>query len=291
MMPKTPVLALRICCLALVLSFLGGCGEGTTRPPTEDQVALFGYLYVGEAIHPENGILLSRTRPIDQAYDPAEALVKDALVTLQKEGSARVDTLRLTNSGTYSNLGVMIDSLTTYHLTAVIPGGPTLRASTTTPRPFRLSRQPRAATEGPMVHAEIADSFPIVARCADPEQIFLVDVYCLENWEDARYISPVGPHDHPQSYQEYGAADNPPRHINTYFRLRNLKLTDEGYLISFYGDMMAFYGTYDVGVYAIDANYYSYLYRDHPERNAGVIGGIGVFGSASRRTFRVEAAE
>jgi hypothetical protein len=54
---------------------------------------------------------------------------------------------------------------------------------------------------------------------------------------------------------------------------------------------MAFYGQYEVGVYSIDDNYYNYLYRDHPERNGGVTGGVGCFSSACRKTYRVRVIE
>ena len=49
-----------------------------------------------------------------------------------------------------------------------------------------------------------------------------------------------------------------------HFRLKDLGVGEAGYRISFYGDMMAFYGEYLIGVFSIDQNYYNYLYRDHP---------------------------
>ena len=142
-----------------------------------------------------------------------------------------------------------------------------------------------------MRHAAIADSFPLVVSCPDPEQIFLVDVYCLEEYQNARYVHKIGPADHPKDYDEYGGDNGEPRHIQAYFRLKDLGIGEAGYRISFYGDMMAFYGEYMVGVFSIDQNYYNYLYRDHPELNGGINGGIGVFGSACRQQYHVKSVE
>jgi hypothetical protein len=170
--------------------------------------------------------------------------------------------------------------------------GKKVTATTTTPRAFATPREPRPDSVGVMPQSTIAESFPIVVACSDPEQVFLVDVYCTEDWQGARFIHRLGGgQDTPGSYDEYGGANGEPRHISRYFQLRNIPASDEGYLISFYGDMMWFYGRYQVGVFSIDENYYNYLYRDHPELNGGVRGGIGVFGSACRRQYQVKVVE
>jgi hypothetical protein len=55
--------------------------------------------------------------------------------------------------------------------------------------------------------------------------------------------------------------------------------------------MMVFYGRQQVQLLSIDDNYYNFLYREHPEESGGIIGGIGVFGSAYRKDYRVEVQE
>ncbi len=104
----------------------------------------------------------------------------------------------------------------------------------------------------------------------------------------------------PTDFTEYGGASGPPRHIFSYFRVKDIEHADPDgsdgplptvYRITWYGDMMAFYGKQEVGIFAIDANYYNYLYRDHPELNGGITGGIGVFASACRKQYFVYAKE
>ena len=134
----------------------------------------------------------------------------------------------------------------------------------------------------------LQQQYPVLVTCDDREQVLLTDVYCLEDWHTARFIYPIGPKDNPHSFDEYGGDDKEPRHIHAFFRARDVVQLDGRYLVDFYGAMMAFYGRYTVHISAIDANTYAYLYKDHPEENGGVVGGIGVFGSACRRTWSVQ---
>lgn len=273
-----------------LLAWLAGCAGDTTHPGQREEIALFGYLYVGEAVTDTNAIYLTRTTDISQVYDSEDAAVLDARVTLRNERTGIVDTLRMVGPGLYANPGVTILPRTTYSLSAEFDDGRRVSASTTTPDAIEILSGPRELP-GVMSHPSIPGSFPIVLRCPDPEQILFVDVYCLEGWQDAIWIHPFGNEDSPKDYTEYGGDDGQPRHIFSYFRAKDIDHEDDVYTISFYGDMMWFYGRQQVGVFAIDANYYAYIYRDHPELNGGVVGGIGVFGSASRRQYLVKAVE
>lgn len=275
--------------VVLLPLLLSGCGGAPTKPEYVEQIAVSAYLYVGETVSRANVILLTRTRPVDEYYDADEAAIRDAIVTLRADDTALEDTLRMVAPGCYANAAVVIRPLTTYHLKAQV-GGTTITASTTTPIAFNVLHAPLVMPDV-MRQSAIADSFPLVVSCGDPEQVFLVDVYCLEDWQNARSVLTFGVGNSPSNYAEYGGDNGEPRHISTYFRLKDLGADEAGYRISFYGDMMAFYGEYLVGVFSIDQNYYNYLYRDHPELSGGIIGGIGVFGSACRRQYHVKTVE
>jgi hypothetical protein len=275
--------------VVLLPLLLWGCGGAPTKPKYVEQIAISACLYVGEAISDSNAIVLTRTRPVDEFYDASEAAIRNAVVTLRADDATLEDTLRMVAPGRYANSAVVIRPRTTYHLEARV-GRTTLAASTTTPIAFDVLRAPRVLPDV-MRHAAISDSFPLVVTCSDPEQIFLVDVYCLEAYTNARYVHRMGTAEHPKDYEEYGGDNGAPRHIKAYFRLKDLGPSEGGYRISFYGDMMAFYGRYQVGVFTIDLNYYNFLYRDHPELSGGISGGIGVFGSACRRQYPVMTVE
>jgi hypothetical protein len=271
--------------LGLTLTALAGCAGDTTAPPTRREISVFGYLYVGEAITEENALRISEVRPIDDYYDPAEAAISGAVVTLQKHGGAP-DTLPMVRPGYYANPEVVIDSQTSYDLRVLIPGRAPISATTATPTAFVTHREPRVLP-GSMRIGDIPDSFTIALSCENPEQMLLLDVYCQENWQDARYIDPPGSHDHPDDYDEYGKNNGEPRHNFGYFRFKNLEKEGDDRLVNFYDAMMVFYGRYTVTLLAMDDNYYRYLYLDHPEENGGIVGGIGVFGSACRTQYQV----
>ncbi len=271
---------------AIAALLLAGCSP-STRPAFERDVVVFGYLHVGEAVTDSNAISVSETRPIDSDYDPAEAAVSGALVTLQADGAAAPDTLAMVAPGRYANPALRIAPLTTYRL-VVRTGDRIVTASTTTPAPITFLREP-VEVPGTMAQAAIGDSFPIVVAGPDPTQIVLLDLYCLEDRANAVYVHPVADHEVPKNDREYGTPNGPPRHVLAYFHLGDLVPVPGGWRAGFYGDMMVFYGRYRVSMYAIDDNEYQYLYRDDPERHGGIVGGIGVFGSVSGRAWTVDA--
>ena len=271
---------------ALVAMLLPGCGGSPTRPKFVEETTVFATLFVGEPMTADIGLSIMHTRPVDRPYVLEEAAVRGAVVLLQAEGAAAPDTLKMAFAGRYSNSSVVIAPRTTYHLT-VLEGSRTLTATTTTPAAFTVSREP-LAVPATMAHASIGGAFPIVLDGPDPEQIMLVDTYCQESRENAHYVHPIGDHDVPKDDKEYGGAQTPPRNTLFYFRLDDLPPDPAGFRLGFYGDMMQFYGRYTLGLYAIDTNYYNYLFRDRPETHGGVVGGIGVFGSAARRTWHVK---
>jgi hypothetical protein len=269
---------------------LAGCAGDTTHPGQRDEIALFGYLYVGDSVTVDNAIYLTRTTDITRGYEAGDAAILDAHVTLRNESAGIVDTLRMVGPGLYANPGVTILPGTTYSIAAELEDARRVSATTTTPEAIEILSGPKELP-GEMSHPSIPDSFPIILRCPDPEQILIVDIYCLEDWRDAIWIHPFGNEDGPKDYAEYGGDNGQPRHIFSYFRAKDIDHEGDVYTIGFYGDMMWFYGRQQVGVFAIDANYYNYIYRDHPELSGGVVGGIGVFGSASRRQYLVKAVE
>lgn len=277
--------------LLTLLVIMGvGCSGDTTGPETRDEIVVFGFLYVGETVSDTNAIRISRTRPVLDHYDPDEAAVRDARVVLREEGRTDGDTLVMVRPGYYANPAIVIDSLTTYHLRIEIPGEEPITASTTTPNIFETGLEPLQVPET-MRHETIPDEHPITLTCPDEEQIIYLDVYCTEDWEDARYINVFGGNDRPEDYDEFGGDEGEPRHIIAYFRLNDIEEEDDHYLLDWYNAMMVFYGSYDVQLFSIDDNYYNYLFREHPELSGGVEGGIGVFGSAFRERYQVEVTE
>ena len=273
--------------LALLgLTVLIGCAGDTTGPETRKEITVFGYLFVGEAVTEQNAIRVAEIRPVAEFYDPAEAVVSNALVTLRKHGAAP-DTLTMVRPGYYAAPDLVIEPETAYDLGILIPGRAPISSTTTTPVAFTTRRDPRVLP-GTMRIDAIPDSFAMVLSCRNPDQMLLLDVFCEEDWRTATYINPTGSRDHPADYAEFGGDHGEPRHITAYFQLKNLPMEGDDHKLGYYEALMVFYGRYTVTCLAMNDNYYRYLYRDHPEESGGIVGGLGVFGSACRKQYRVE---
>jgi hypothetical protein len=257
-----------------------------TRPAFESEVAVFAHLHVGEPVSGAGAVFVTATRPADAPYDPGEAAVRGALVTLAADGAPAPDTLRAFAPGRYGDSTLVIAPRTTYRL-VVRAGATTLTATTTTPDAMAFLREP-AVVPATMAHADLAASYPIVVSGPGPDAIAWLELFCLEPRESAYYVHPVAGHEIPKNEAEYGSPDGPPRRLSALFRMRDLAAAEGGRRVDFYGDLMAFYGRYQVSLYAVDDNEYQWLHRDQPERHGGILGGIGVFGSVSGRTWIVD---
>ncbi len=270
----------------LLLLAVAGCAP-PTRPTFDPEIAVFGHLHVGEPLAGASAVVVTATRPIDAAYDPDEAAVRDAIVTLQADGAAAPDTLRMLEPGRYGDSTLVIAPRTSYRLT-VRTGGRTLTAATLTPAPIAFLREP-LPEPATMPQSALADSFPIVVDGPDPAQILWLDLYCLEDRANAYYVHPVAGHQVPKNETEYGTPNDPPRHVLALFRMEDLVRVPGGFRAGFYGDLMAFYGRNQVALFAVDDNEYQFLHRDDPEHHGGIAGGIGVFGAVSGRTWIVKS--
>jgi hypothetical protein len=270
----------------LAAALLFGCAGDSSGPGNRDDIVVFGHLYVGERVDSVNAIRISRVGPIDSRYVRDDAAVLNATVTITRSG-ATPETLLPVGPGAYANPAIEVMPRSQYLLRIDVPGLPTVRAATVTPSAIHLDGGPPELPRS-VRHEVLQDSFPIFVTCDDAEQILLTDVYCMASWDSVVYIYPFGNHKRPDNYEEFGGDDGEPRHIFAYFRVNDVVTDERGSKIDFYGAMMAFYGTHRIHVSAIDDNTYRYLYRDFPEESGGIIGGIGLFGSACRREWEVK---
>ena len=59
-------------------------------------------------------------------------------------------------------------------------------------------------------------------------------------------------------------------------------------VIDWYSSMLVFYGSYTMQVIAIDKNYQTYIStKEYREFESGIDGGIGIFGSVTGKTFKL----
>ncbi|GAB4374113.1 MAG: hypothetical protein Kow0042_18450 [Calditrichia bacterium] len=282
-----PWLIFGVISLFLVLS----CDKSPDSPEYEKEITVFGYLWGSRPLNLDHAILIAYTQPIDQYYDLEKAAISNAEVTLMEVGSGKVFSLSDSpeKPGFYFNDSVLIRPKETYTLRVQVEGK-SVTASTTVPPMLHLTTELRSDTVNAIFPKNISKQKPIFMQCESLEQIVLVDMYCNEEYQNAEYINPFFDQKYPNNREEYdGGRDGEPRHIMGMARLKEMVSDDfpGQYVIDWYSSMIVFYGSNTLQVLAIDDNYHKFIYTEHPERNGGIQGGIGVLGSVCGESFEL----
>ena len=142
-----------------------------------------------------------------------------------------------------------------------------------------------------MIYDTIDSEHPIQIETQDGQVVNLYfEFYCLEEWQDAKYVHSFGGIEFPDSAEEYeNPGDGSPRRTNIFYTF----LPNENNIVnfSFYQYAFVFYGRYRVAVKSIDDNYLQYLYKPEGYNHGGIVGGIGYFGSACSQTMFTKIVE
>ena len=137
-----------------------GCGEETTGPDTQNEIVVFGFLYVNEPLSDSNAVFIARTMPVEDYYDINDAVIADATVTILKGDDTVPDTLTMVKPGYYNRPDLLIEELTTYSLTVEVDGETVITATTTTPDAFQVIREPEVVPVA-MIYEAVPDSYII----------------------------------------------------------------------------------------------------------------------------------
>ena len=113
---------------------ISGCTSPADPYTYREEIVVKAALYAGEGI---DSIKISKTVPLDQAYDIQSAGVTNAVVEIQS-GTGEITALSPVHGkpGTYSDSLFIIKPNTTYFLTVNVPGFEKITGKTTTPDVF-----------------------------------------------------------------------------------------------------------------------------------------------------------
>jgi len=278
--------------LLSITLLLGGCEKNPSAPEYQKEVTIFGYLWGNENLTENHAIMIAYTRPVTKYYDPAEAAIKGATVTLTESASGVVTQLveSTAKPGYYYNGALLIKQKSTYTLT-VKTGSETVTAVTTVPAVLEIESDLK--TDSPNVENDTNLGYrkPVFVQHEDPDQLIMVEMYCNEAWNNAEYIYPFGKDKYPQSQDEYDSGGNgEPRRIFALVKMSDLTAPDyeNKNTIYWYASMIVFYGSNTLSVLAIDDNMHHYMTKEHPEISGGVQGGIGLFGSLCGTKYNLQ---
>jgi hypothetical protein len=271
------------------------CSKNPTEPDYQKEIAVYGFLWTDQPLAKQHAVSITWTRPIASYYDPSEAAVKNAQITLTDNNSGRIYPLYQDEArpGFYYNDSLFIHPQTVYSL-LVQAEGRTVMAETTTPGRITLATELSRTSVNTVTPKNLGYEKPVQVNGGSPNQMMLVDISCQETYENAEYINSFGPNKYPEDQEEYdGGRDGGPKRIQALLKYDDL-ISDEyagQHTIYWYGSMLVFYGSHNMQILAIDGNYHSYLYKENPTLSSGVKGGIGVFGSVSGELFRLQVVK
>ncbi|MCK5147590.1 DUF4249 family protein [bacterium] len=277
----------------LVLQLITGCNKNPSTVDYVREISVFGYLHCDSSMTEQRAIYISETRPIDKFYDPADAAISGATVKITDLDGGEVWALYeiAATPGRYNNAQFIARAGGRYRLD-IDTDGENVYAETSVPAALTLTSTLRRDTVNVESYAGISRRNPVFLEGEDVDEIMLVDVFCNEEWQNAEYINPFMEDDkYPQSSEQYdGGGNAEPRHIQGMARLHELQSDDYPgqYVVDWFSSMIIFYGSYTIMIAAIDQNYHDYLISNNPERNGGIVGGIGVFGSMVGARYELE---
>lgn len=271
---------------------LSGCSKNPGNPEYQKEIVVNGFLWGNKPMTADRAIMISYTQPITDYYDPARAVIGGASVRIIESGTGR--TFILTDPvkpGFYFNENLIAQPNVSYTLQLAVDGK-NVSATTTIPSFLGVETTLSSTRIDSFYYNGISKERPIFLTCDVPEQLIIVDLYCNEDYQNARYITQFWGREKPNSLQDYGgpSGNDEPRHITASAKIKELSSEDfpGQIVIDWYTSMLVFYGSYTLQVLAIDENYNNFINnRQFPELKAGIVGGIGVFGSVCGETFQL----
>lgn len=275
-----------------VCSFWMGCSKNPSQPEYQKEIMVFGYLQGNAPLDPSHAISIKYSQPLNAVYDNDHAAIRNAAVTLTNASTGSTWTLLDTDSlpGFYFNEELIIQPGTTYSL-IIETEDETVTASTTVPPAISLTSDLRIDSVNDEIQKDLGYRKPIFVDCDEcPDDLtILVDMFCDEPFDNAKYINPFFNQEKPMSQEEYdGGINGEPRHIQAMVAFQDLYSEEYGrHTIFWYASMIVYYGRQTMQVLAIDNNYKNYMFDEHPVYSGGIQGGLGVFASMCGQTYRL----
>jgi hypothetical protein len=273
-----------------------GCDKNPAAPEYQKEVTVFGFLWGNEYLTADHAMMLSYSQPITAYYDFNQAAIRGAEVSLTEIGSGVSHFLMESpeKPGFYFNDLVFIKPKTSYTLRISVDGRE-VTATTTVPPQLELQTELDTVNVNQVNHTNLSKSIPIFLDCESPEQVILVDMYCNESYETAEYVTEFFGQSQPGSVEEYESGQNgEPRHIMGFGKYETFTSANfpNRYVVDWYSSMIVFFGSYTLQVMAIDKNYQTYLTtQEYREFESGIEGGIGLLGSVTGKTFKLQVVK
>jgi hypothetical protein len=269
------------------LLFAFGIVAGCEDPAPNEYVPVpyvEGYLFVD---HPIEGITVLTSQPLSEEYDQSRAIMRDAEVTIESNGTRYSLVYDPSGGGSYRypDTSVTVLPNTRYALTVRFPDGQVLTGETTTPARIAWTRLPYSVLQYPSDTTTLLspDSLRISWTPGSTTE-YLIRVRCLDTLGYGRWLDPptdeingrtnnLGRFETPETPTFYGTA-----------RWGFVQTTN----VPTVWTAFRWYGRHEVAILSPDKHFMDWFkltrFSGAPQYNeefSNIRGGVGVFGSAS----------
>ncbi|MFC1569135.1 DUF4249 family protein [bacterium] len=273
-----------------------GCSKNPVKPEYQQEIIVFGNLWGNQPLNQEHAISIKYTQPITDIYNDFQTAIRNASVTITDSLTGSSWTLQDNDKapGYYFNDELIIQPLVTY-LLRVETDNKVVTGSTTVPPMITLTSDLKLDTVNTEHQKNLGYNKPIYVDCDCPNDLMIVvDMFCDESLEDAKFINPFFGFDKPETPEDYdGGRNAEPRHIKAFVAFQDLVAPnfESRHTIYWYASMIVFYGQNTMQVMAVDDNYNNYTFAEHPVYTGGIQGGLGLFASMCGETYQLNLVE
>ncbi len=282
-----------LCLTALILT---SCSDLTSEKRfKEDIYTVTGILYAGQTVNLSKPVIICKTVDTNN-INIQNMIVTDAQVQLTDLSDNSITPLVFGANPATGKLGyydptfsLIVQKGHTYRLNIQI-ADKSISAETTVPDSISFIDIPGYSVQNiqpyeTVVYDQIDLYHRIKIQTYSPENLnLLVEYYCMENWTDVEYtLTMMGSPTHPEEEDDYeDPMTGSPRLHRGYYNYKP-QAENGNYFVDLGFNQLSysFYGNYEVRLYSIDNNYFSYLYKFEGYKYGGIHNGYGYFGSAN----------
>ena len=275
----------------MIIFTLTSCMDNTSGMRFEnDYIVVAGSIYAGEYVVLERPIIIGKTQNLTNV-NRFDLIEKYAEVTLEELETNEQVKLEFLGMGYIDkNQKLIIKEGKTYRLTVKVDEDE-VWAETTVPFDFELIDIQDSYTfdsnknNFPNIpHSEIDMKHPLKIKVPFRNETRIrVEYYCLEEFENAFFVSPFSDYlgAQPNDRAEYEGNDYDPGWRKN-IELSSLYPNEDNIMnLPFHQFQFWFYGNHKITIEIVDENYFRYNYKSQGYFYGGVSkGGIGYFGSA-----------
>lgn len=281
--------------LALLL-LLTACEKDNRDLGLKYDYLVYSYFLINSNICLENPLYIKKVYNPEISLSQQNIFVDNASVAIYDVANSVYNELVYADSSRYISLNskFYFKPQSEYRIEIYI-GDYYITGSTTTPALSEITAPELSETSGyfPEFYYNTLSEAPLFISCQPDEQrIVYIESYCLEPFENAKFIHSFGGIKYPEKEEDFEDFLTGFPRRTTWLGIYSANPENDGFIsFSTLNILCYFYGEYKFSVYIVDENYYNYSYKKNGWEEGGIINAYGVLGSGYCKDFYFRIVE